>query len=230
MKIPSFILKEMRLVALACFVMMAGYASAQNADDVPFNGIVTDLQGNPLKGARIWTKDERRYATSTKAGCFGLTNVLATDTIHIRYKKVNYAIPVDGKKSARIRLANECTYMDEDQDLVDIGYGFVKRRECTISQSRISGEDLVRTGKTFLLDALQGKVAGLYISNGKALIRGMTSLTLSNEPLYILDGVEVDSFDMVSIYDVDYVEVLKDSNIYGVKGANGVIIVKTKGG
>lgn len=224
----SFLLREMRLVMLASFVMTVGYAFAQQTDDVPFNGIVTDLQGNPLKGARIWTKDDRRYATSTKEGCFGLTNVLATDTIHIRYKKVNYAVPVDGKKSARIRLANECTYVDEDQDLVDIGYGFVKKRECTISHGGISGEELVKTGKTFLLDALQGKVAGLYISNGKALIRGMTSLTCSNEPLYILDGVEVDNFDMVSIYDVDYVQVLKDSNIYGVKGANGVIIVRTK--
>lgn len=228
MKIMSFILREMRLVMLACFVTTVGSALAQQTDDVPFNGIVTDLQGKPLKGARIWTTDERRYATSTKEGCFGLTNVLAADTIHIRYKKVNYNVPVDGKKSARIRLANECAYIDEDQELVDIGYGFVKRRECAISQNRISGEDLVRTGKTFLLDALQGKVAGLYISNGRAIIRGMNSLTLSNEPLYILDGVEVDDFDMVSLYDVDYVEVLKDSSIYGAKGANGVIIVRTK--
>lgn len=228
MKIMSFILREMRLVVLACFMMTIGAAHAQQTDDVPFNGIVTDLQGKPLKGARIWTTDERRYATSTKEGHFGLTNVLATDTIHIRYKKVNYDIAVDGKKSARIRLANESSTIDEDQELVDIGYGFVKRRECTISHGGISGEELVRTGKTFLLDALQGKVAGLFISNGKALIRGMSSLLCSNEPLYILDGVEVDNFDMVSLYDVDYVEVLKDSNIYGAKGANGVIIVRTK--
>lgn len=224
----SFILREMRLVALVCFGMVAGSAIAQETEDVPFNGIISDLDGKPLKGAVIWTTNERRYATSNKMGQFGLTNVNAEDTLHIKYKKLRYDIPVEGRKSARIRLANEYSDIDEDQELVDIGYGFVKRRECTISDGRVSGDELRRTGKTFILDALQGKVAGLTVSGGKALIRGMNSLLLSNEPLYIVDGMEVDDLAMVSIYDVDYVEVLKDANIYGVKGANGVIIVKTK--
>lgn len=224
----SFILREMRLVALVCIGMAAGTAIAQETEDVPFNGIISDLDGKPLKGAVIWTTNERRYATSNKKGQFGLTNVQAEDTIHIEYKKLRYDIPVEGRKSARIRLANEYSDIDEDQDLVDIGYGFVKRRECTISDGRVSGDELRRTGKTFILDALQGKVAGLTVSGGKALIRGMNSLLLSCEPLYIVDGMEVDDLGMVSIYDVDYVEVLKDANIYGVKGANGVIIVKTK--
>lgn len=228
MKIMSFILREMRLVALVCIGMAAGSAIAQEAEDVPFNGIISDLEGKPLKGAVIWTTNERRYAVSNKKGQFGLTNVQAEDTIHIEYKKQKYDIPVEGRKSARIRLANENSHIDEDQELVDIGYGFVKRRECTISNGRISGEELQRTGKTSILDALQGKVAGLTVSGGKALIRGMNSLLLSCEPLYIVDGMEVDDLGMVSIYDVDYVEVLKDANIYGVKGANGVIIVKTK--
>lgn len=228
MKIMSFISRGKRVWALVCLAMIADCAVAQRTEDVPFNGIVSDLEGKPLKGAVIWTTNERRYAVSNKKGQFGLTNVQAEDTIHIEYKKQKYDIPVEGRKSARIRLANENSHIDEDQELVDIGYGFVKRRECTISDGRVSGDELRRTGKTFILDALQGKVAGLTVSGGKALIRGMNSLLLSCEPLYIVDGMEVDDLGMVSIYDVDYVEVLKDANIYGVKGANGVIIVKTK--
>lgn len=217
-----------RLVVIPFLVLTAGHACAQGPADVPFNGVVSDLMGNPLKGVVIWTKDERRYAKSDKSGKFGLTNVLASDTIHVKYRKVRYDIPVEGRKSARIRLANENTLVDEDQELVDIGYGYVKKRECTISRGGISGEELVKTGKTSILEALQGKVAGLTVTGGRVLIRGMSSLNASNEPLFLVDDAVVESLDMVSIYDVDYVEVLKDANIYGVRGANGVIKVKTK--
>lgn len=224
-----FLSKQLRFLLLPCFAMAVGTACAQDVTtDVPFNGIVSDLAGNPLKGARVWNHDDKRYATSDKKGRFGLTNVQGTDTLHVRYKKINYDIPVNGRKSARIRLANENPFMEEDQELVDIGYGFVSRRECTTSRGGISGEELVRTGKTFLLDALEGKVAGLTIHNGKALIRGVGSINSSTEPLYILDGSVVSDLDTVSIYDVDYVEVMKDASIYGVRGANGAIIVRTK--
>lgn len=228
MLFSSLLSRQLRLFLLPCFAMAVGSVYAQENTDEPFNGIISDFTGSPLKGAKVWTHDDRRYATSDKKGRFGLTNVQGTDTLHVRYKKVNYDIPVNGKKSARIRLANENPFMEEDQELVDIGYGFVSKRECTISRGGISGEELVRTGKTFLLDALQGKVAGLYISNGKALIRGINSINASTEPLYIVDNVIVSDLDMVSIYDVDYVEVMKDAGIYGSRGANGAIIVRTK--
>ncbi len=223
-----FALISKGLIVIPFLALTAGKACAQESADVPFNGVVSDLMGNPLKGAVIWTKDERRYAKSDKLGKFGLTNVLASDTIHVKYKKVTYDIPVEGRRSARIRLANENSQVDEDQELVDIGYGYVKKRECTISRGGISGEELVKTGKTSILEALQGKVAGLTVTGGRVLIRGISSLNASNEPLFLVDDVVVESLDMVSIYDVDYVEVLKDANIYGVRGANGVIKVKTK--
>ena len=107
---------------------------------------------------------------------------------------------------------------------------FVKRREICSSSSGIPGEVLVRTGRTNLLDAMQGLVPGLTVSNGRAVIRGVGTINGSTDPLFILDGVEVASLAFVSVSDVESVEVQKDGSMYGSKGANGVIRVTTKHG
>ena len=224
--------KTLMLTLMLCLV--AAVCNAKN-EDTPFNGLILDAVGTPLKNAKIWVRDKNRYAKSDKQGRFGLTNVTADDTLHLKYRKQMIHIPVLGKRSMRIVLSDVLLAAEEDQQLVDLGYGYVSRRECTVSHGGISGEELRRSGKTSILDALQGRIAGLNISTSGAPgaeasvnIRGLNSINMSSTPLYIVDGVVVDSFDSVSIYDVDYVEVLRDANMYGVRGANGVIIVHTR--
>lgn len=217
------------------FLMLSVFAfvsvSAQKQNGVPFNGIVEDALGQPLKGAKVWVVSPNYYATSDKMGKFGLTNVMPNDTIHVKFKKHVYNVPVDSMKSIRVRIADELRIeAQEDQELVNTGYGFVKRRESCSATTGIPGEVLVRTGRTNVLDAMQGLVPGLTVSNGKAVIRGIGTINSTSDPLFIVDGVEVQSLSFVSVYDVDRVEVLKDANMYGAKGANGAILVTTKRG
>lgn len=226
MKIP-FPRTAAAVIAIVAFCAFCSYA------DVPFNGIIYDSHATPVKGAKVYTSNPRRYATSDKEGRFGLTDVQPDDTIHVKVKKrkLPYAIPVDGRKSMKIFLADEDTRADEDDELISYGYGFVKKRESTEVRNGISGEDLVRTGQRDIISALKGKVPGLVVSaSGEVTLRGIKSLTLSNEPLYLVDGVVVYDFSGINIHDVDYVEVLKDASIYGSRGANGAIIVYTKTG
>ena len=214
---------------ISIFACVAVFAQKQKA--VPFNGVVADLLGQPLKGARVWVVDPNYYTTTDKKGKFGLTNVQPTDTLHVKYKKQLYLIPVDTMKSVRVRLGDELKYeVRQDEELVNTGFGFVKRRESCNSSTGISGEVLVRTGRIDLMEALQGLVPGLTIINGKAVIRGLATIYGSSDPIYIVDGVEVESLSYVNVYSVDRVEVLKDANMYGVKGANGAILVTTKRG
>lgn len=202
----------------------------------PFNGYVCDLTGNPVKGVRVYLHTEGCAARSDKKGRFGLTDVQPTDTLHLVYKRQEYVVPVSGRRSMSIRLGDQCIdRAEEDQDLIFLGYNYVKRREILEPTSGIRGEDLVRCGYNNLLQALQGRIAGLNIamhggpgSEPTVNIRGQRSILLSNRPLFIVDGMEVESLDFVSIYDVDVVEVLKSAPIYGSRGANGAIIVKTK--
>lgn len=216
--------------------MLISNINAQESTSIPFNGIITDVVGTPIKNARIYVKDSHKYSTTDKQGRFGLTDVKADDTLHITVKKQKYLIPVDGKKSIKLRLADQLNYQaEEDQSLVDIGYGFVKRREHVGTSNGISGDELRKTGKSDLLDALQGKVAGLNISNASTMgatpsvnIRGISSNSDQTAPLYLIDGVVVESLSGVDVNTVDYVEVLKDASIYGARGGNGAILVHTR--
>ena len=215
------------VIILFAFVLSVFFAMAQK--EIPFNGVIKNLAGEPIRNAKVYVIDGFS-SRSDKNGKFGLTNVHPDDTIKVFYKKILYHIPVEGKKSITIVLGNEegrQANAFDAPELADLGFGYVKRRESNTASSGISGEVLRRTGYSSVIQALQGKVAGLNISGNSVTIRGISSINSGTEPLYILDGAEVPNFDNVSVWDVETVEVVKDGSLYGVRGANGVIIVRT---
>jgi hypothetical protein len=222
----------------AILAMLPLAAMSQNGGQgVPFNGVIVDVNNNPVKRARVYVTDENRYAISDKKGRFGLTDVNPTDTIHVKYGGELYTIPVDGLKSIRIRLADQKQYTASgDESLVSIGFDYVKTRERFNAGSTITGEDLIRTGRHDLVEALQGLVPGLRITMGdfgegaQANIRNSASISGNTNALYIIDGVIVESLFGINVYTIDHVEILKDANIYGAQGGNGAIVVYTKRG
>lgn len=231
-------MKSLHLLAIIALMigsvtdLWAQAPTTENTQDVPFNGTVSDILGKPIKGARVYI-NPKRIARSDKKGRFGLTNVNDNDTIKVRYKKLIYQIPVKGRKSLRITLGDQIKG-EEDDELVAWGYGFVKKRESTEVSNGISGEELRRTGETSLLRALQGRIPGLNIHptssvgpDASVSMRGINSLNADQTPLFVVDGIIVDSLDYISPYDVEHVEVLKDASIYGSRGANGAILVFT---
>jgi len=225
-----------RILTILSFVALFwSFQSFAQEQGIPFNGTISDLMGKPIKGARIYIS-ENRVARSNKKGRFGLTNVAPNDTIHVYYKKTTYDIPVNGRKSLRIRLGDQLE-AQEDEELVAWGYGFVKKRESLEISSGISGEDLLKSGYSSLTLALQGRIPGLNVTQGsrpgeeaQLNIRGINSFYADQTPLFVVDGMIVESLDFVSLYDVERVEVLKEASIYGSRGANGAIIVITKKG
>ena len=144
----------------------------------------------------------------------GLTDVAPTDTLVVTYKRVSQEIPVAGRRSLRIRWIAEGPEYEEDEGLVDSGFGYIKRREYTGNSSRLSGEEMVRRGYTDLQSAI--------------LIRGIGSVNSNNAALILCDGVEVRSLNSINIRDVVSVEVQKGSNMYGLRGGNGVILIRTR--
>lgn len=210
------------------FLIIVGLVFSVLAE-VPFNGLVLDREMKPKKGVKVYVKDPQRYAKTDRKGRFGLTDVQPDDTLHlVLSKKETVIVPVDGRRGIRIVIAGNGAQAENDDEIANTGYGFVKRREFTGVSSGISGDRLRATGARDIISALKSLVPGLVIINGEVTIRGQHSLKLSNEPLYIVDGVSVQSLDFISIYDVDHVEVIKDASQYGSRGANGAIVVTTK--
>lgn len=122
-------------------------------------------------------------------------------------------------------------YQDEE---INIGYGTVKRRHLTSSVSKVSAEENQMGAYSNIAEYLMGKVPGLTVyqegDSYKYMIRGISTLYGSTDPLFIVDGVEVDNIDTINPREVRSVEVLKDgaAAIYGTRGANGVIMITTK--
>ncbi len=119
-------------------------------------------------------------------------------------------------------------YEDEE---VNVGYGSMKRKDITSSVSSLQVNEKEVTTYTNMYDYLRGRVSGVQVtSDNRILIRGINSINLSTDPLIILDGAEITDLSVINPNDVESVTVLKDgsASIYGVRGANGVIIITTR--
>jgi TonB-dependent SusC/RagA subfamily outer membrane receptor len=114
-----------------------------------------------------------------------------------------------------------------EEDVVDIGYGKVKRRDVTSNVNKIDGTNPKYASYRNIYDMIRGEVPGVQVVGNSIKIQGAASLTLSTEPLFVVDGVTVNSIDNILPYQVKSIQVLKGSSasIYGSRGANGVIVI-----
>jgi len=118
-----------------------------------------------------------------------------------------------------------------DEQMVNVGYGSVKKSDLTSSVSSVDMKDMELQSYNNIYDYLQGKVAGLIVtSDHRIIIRGINTIYASTDPLILVDGVEVHDLEFLHPGDVKSVDVIKDGSaaIYGSRGANGVIIITTK--
>ena len=205
-------------------------ASAQQLVDTPFNGLVVDGSGKGIAKVKITIAGSTKRTSTDKQGRFGLTNVPADAVLQFSYKKIEFEIPVNGRRSMRVILvAGSVSDVEESQELIDTGYGYVKRRELTQRSDVISGDELRSLGQMDLQEALLGVMPGLQLINGELSLRGSTSLNASTRPLILVDGMETTTLSTVSINEVESVSLDRDGSMYGIRGANGVILITLKG-
>lgn len=212
------------LLLLVPFVLCA---QQNDSSDVPFNGLVKDLSGKGVK-VRVFVKNSDKRTVADREGRFGLTNLKPTDTLLLQYRREKVEIPLDGRRSLKVLWGGGQPSYDEDEELVDLGFGYVKRREYAGSSSGITGEMMLQKGFTDLQTALLTLVPGLQLINGELVIRGQNSVNSSSAALIVCDGMPVSSLNSISIYEVKSVEVQRGNNMYGVRGGNGVILIRTR--
>ncbi|MEJ5993771.1 TonB-dependent receptor [Pedobacter sp. Du54] len=225
----AIIIKEKPIVAL------------KNAEDKKITGVVTDSKGILLPGVNIVEKGTKNSVQTNEEGKFSLTVANENAVIVISY--IGFAtkeVVVSNQTTLKIVLEESTTGLDQ---VVVIGYGSVKRKDLTGSVASISSESIERVNTPSINGALQGLAAGVQVtaSEGRPgeastiLIRGGSSISASNEPLYVIDGFPQLGGDNLDLnpQDIASIDILKDASagaIYGARASNGVVIITTKSG
>ncbi len=225
--------KLILLLALLSFVPIGVFAQS-----VTVKGTVLDGTGETIIGATVVEKGNTSNGVTTNLdGQFTLTLPKGKKLVISYVGMETQEVDAVAGKDLKIVLKDDSQALEE---VVVIGYGGSKaRKDLTGSVGSISGAKLAAVPVTSAAVALQGKIAGVQVTSVDGApgadinirVRGGTSVTQSNEPLYIVDGFQVDNINDIPPTDIASIDVLKDASItaiYGAKGGNGVVVVTTK--
>lgn len=212
----------------------AGYAQ-----DKMVAGIVTDVSGLSIPGVNVTIKGKVGGVSTDLDGKFNISVATGESLVFSYLGFKTKEIKVGNANSYTILLDSESATLDE---VVVVGYGTKKKSDVTGSIVSIGSKELESRPIQNAIQGMQGKAAGVDISSnerpgtvGAINIRGVRSVSASNSPLYVVDGIPINSggIDFLNPTDIESIDVLKDASataIYGSRGANGVIIVSTKKG
>jgi TonB-linked SusC/RagA family outer membrane protein len=218
-------------------VITADRQQVSKTGNITVSGKVTDRSGEPLIGAGVLVKGTSKGVTTDLNGNYTLET---TPDAVLVYSFIGYKDQEEkvlNRSQINVSISEDANILD---DVVVVGYGTQSRKSLTTSISKVDGNKLYAAPVSNIGDALKGKVTGLRVATNNTiagnaprfLIRGGSSISLSNDPVVIVDGVTRDMDDL-NPNDIESIEVLKDAasaGIYGARASNGVILVTTKKG
>lgn len=226
---------------LSVWLLLLGITLHVLAQQITVKGIVKDENGEGIIGASVIVKGTSNGTITDYDGNFTLPNVPANATLDVSY--VGYLaqeVKAVAGRPLSITLKEDVQSLSE---VVVVGYGVQKKSDITGAVSSLSKEMLEERPQSNIIQTLQGAIAGLNVSitgsnaegsSSATTIRGSNSITASNKPLIILDGIPFDGpWSEINSSDVQSIEILKDASsaaIYGARGANGVILITSKRG
>ena len=242
MKCTNYCFKPLGLLFLLCLIPL--WAFSQN---ITVKGVVKDATGESVIGASVVQKGTSNGIITDIDGNFTL-NVPSNSTIVISF--VGYKtqeVPVAGKTQINVTMKEDTEMLDE---VVVVGYGQMKRSDLTGSVVSVNDQAIKKSVPTSIDQVLQGRAAGVQIQANSGTpgastsirIRGVNSLNATNQPIFVIDGVVVDSatddensnpLSSINPSDIVSMDVLKDASataIYGSRASNGVIMITTKRG
>jgi TonB-linked SusC/RagA family outer membrane protein len=204
------------------------------------HGRVLNENGEPLAGATVVVKGTTITALTDEQGNFHInTGDQVKPVLQVSF--VGYlteAYPLRGRENFTFRLQQDTRLLG---DVVIVGYGEQRKRDVTGAISTVKAEEIAKRPITRVEQALQGTTAGVAVQSANGMpgtplsvrIRGVNSITGSNEPLYVIDGYIGANLGSINPSDIESLEILKDASataIYGSRASNGVVIITTKTG
>lgn len=225
---------------LSCFILLGQTLIAQN---ITVTGKITDEKGIPLIGANVISTDVNNGVNGTVADFDGNYSIKITPQSKLSFTYVGYItqeFSVDGKTEINVTLLPDRESLSE---VVVVGYNKVKRENIIGAVATITGSDILESGLTNISQAIQDRLPGVFTEipsgqpgadDAKITIRGVSSFNGDNSPLILIDGVEASGgYSQLDPSEIASFSVLKDAAstaVYGVRGADGVILITTKRG
>lgn len=221
---------------IAVIAMVAGSrAEAQKKEKlITVTGTVSDTTMAPVAGALIVVDGLDSGEITSEKGTFKVKVSPETGNIGAYTKNLGSAITVfEGQDKITLVLdgtqvlKNFVPVTADGETDIEIGYGTVKKKNLTTSVGYIDAQDESNASYTNIYEMIQGKVPGVQVSGNKITIRGINSINSGTDPLFVVDGIVVNSIDNISPRQVKSITVLKgsDAAIYGSRGAGGVIMI-----
>lgn len=233
-------------VLVSVFLLLLGSVTAFGQGQV-VTGRITDATGSPMPGVNVIKKGTTNGTSTDGDGNFSIeaaqNDVLVISFIGFETQE----IPVGTQTKISITLTEDVATLEE---VVVVGYGEMRRADITSAQTSISSKDIGRTLNTTIEQAIQGRAAGVYVTQNTGApgggisvnIRGVNSINGSNEPLYVVDGVQIQGsnetngsnpLSSLNPADIESMEILQGPSataIYGSRATNGVVLITTKRG
>ncbi|WP_311196060.1 SusC/RagA family TonB-linked outer membrane protein [Antarcticibacterium sp. 1MA-6-2] len=227
-------MKVKLLLILAFLVTSVGFAQ----DSKTITGTVLDPNDLPLPGATVKVVGKEIFAVTDFDGNFTLEGVVSGDRFNVTFLGFEtQELTIGDNVEYIVNLQEDAATLDE---VVVVGYGTQRKSDLTGSIVTVNAEELERTPTSNVMQSLQGKVAGVQIVSANSpgdsptvRVRGVGTYTNATNVLYVVDGALYNNIDFLNTKDIKSVNVLKDASssaIYGVRAANGVIIIETKAG
>jgi TonB-linked SusC/RagA family outer membrane protein len=235
---------------LACFVFLLPLSA--HAQERTVTGTVTSSEDDgPLPGASVVVVGTSTGTSTDAQGRYEIE--VPSGDVTLRFSFVGFEpkeVSVGDRTEINVSLVPDYKQLDE---VVVVGYGSQIQRDVTGTISQVETQDLENISVTSFEEALQGKAAGVFVENSsgklgqgiKVQVRGVSSVSADNQPLYVIDGVPVTTQNLSSneaatnpladlnYNDIESIQILKDAAsaaIYGARGSNGVVLIETKSG
>ena len=244
MQMKKYYSSLMRSATVLLLLLISASAWAQER---VITGRVTDVAGNPIPGVNVIIKGT---TTGTATDGDGTFSIEASEKDVLQMSFIGFTpreIAVGTQTRIDVQMEEDVATLEE---VVVVGYGEMRRADLTSAQTSISSKDIERTVNTTIEQAIQGRAAGVYVTQNTGApgggisvnIRGINSISGSNEPLYVVDGVQIQgsvspsgSNPLASLNpaDIESMEILQGPSataIYGSRGTNGVVLITTKRG
>lgn len=234
----SFLKKAFPLFSVLCLSLLSLPVFAQTK--ITVSGVVTDSSGQPVPGVTVWAPALNVASLTEPDGSYSIT--LTSDRVEIHFDCMGYVSQtfiVTGSRGLNVSLADEAMVLE---NAVVVGYGTQRKETVTGSVTAVATKDLLQSPQANISNALAGRMPGLLAVQrsgepGKDAstlrIRGVGTFAGGQDPLIMVDGIESSNYNNIDPNEIESVSILKDASataVYGVRGANGVLLITTKRG